>query len=218
MPGMNGLEAAEKIREKDLHSSIVFLTAFDEFDYAKRAISLRALDYLLKPGEDKELIAVLEEAIRIEEEHSRLGKDIFPTMQALAAERDAKEDVPENALPERGKMRVVSESILKYIDEHYKEDISLQDVAGMLHYSDAYFCKIFKHCFDKNFIVYLTEYRIEKAKLLLADVVINIKDVSQEVGYRDSNYFTKVFKRMVGVTPSEYRTQILCRQETEEKK
>ena len=68
MPGVNGLEAAEQIREKDRDCSIIFLTAFDEFSYAKRAISVHALDYLLKPGTEEELVAVLEEAIRLLEE------------------------------------------------------------------------------------------------------------------------------------------------------
>ena len=70
MPGMNGLEAAEQIRERDKNCSIIFLTAFDEFNYAKRAIAVRAMEYLLKPVEDQELEAVLAEAIRIADEHT----------------------------------------------------------------------------------------------------------------------------------------------------
>ena len=85
----------------------------------------------------------------------------------------------------------------------------MQTVAEAMNYSDAYFCKIFKQCFDKNFIVYLSEYRVARAKELLGDVLINVKDVSQKVVYRDSNYFAKVFKRIAGVTPTEYRTQVL---------
>ena len=53
MPGMNGLEAAEQIRKRDKNCSIIFLTAFDEFNYAKRAIAVRAMEYLLKPVEDQ---------------------------------------------------------------------------------------------------------------------------------------------------------------------
>ena len=107
------------------------------------------------------------------------------------------------------RMSAVAENIRQYIDMHYKEDISLQSVAEKMNYSDAYFCKIFKQCFDKSFIGYLTEYRLERAKQLLADVRINVKDISVNVGYRDSNYFTKVFKRAMGSTPTEYRMEIL---------
>ena len=53
--------------------------------------------------------------------------------------------------------------------------------------------------------MYLTELRVEKAKELLEDMTINVKDISQKVGFRDSSYFTKVFKRITGVKPSEYR-------------
>ena len=68
-----------------------------------------------------------------------------------------------------------------------------------------YFSKIFKQLFDDTFINYLTNVRIEKAKVLLKDVSFNIKEVGASVGYTDSNYFTKVFKRAVGMSPSEYR-------------
>ena len=60
MPGINGIQAAEKIREKDKNCCIIFLTAYDEFSYAKKAITVRALDYILKPWDEKELMLVLE--------------------------------------------------------------------------------------------------------------------------------------------------------------
>ena len=65
MPGIDGLEAAEKIRKENPTCSIIFLTAYDEFEYAKRAIKVRAMDYLLKPSAKDELIAVLEEAVYV---------------------------------------------------------------------------------------------------------------------------------------------------------
>jgi YesN/AraC family two-component response regulator len=106
-------------------------------------------------------------------------------------------------------MNAVSKEISRYIEAHYKEDISLQDVADAMGYSDAYFCKIFKQCFDKSFITYLNDFRTSKAIALLGDVTVSIKDVSTRAGYRDANYFTRVFKRAMGVTPSEYRENVL---------
>ena len=102
-------------------------------------------------------------------------------------------------------MSAVSENIRQYIDMHYKEDISLQSVAEEMNYSDAYFCKLFKQCFDQNFTSYLTGFRVNEAKKLLKDRSISVKDVSMQVGYYDSNYFAKVFKRITGMIPSEYR-------------
>ena len=194
MPGINGLDAAEEIRQKDAECSIIFLTAYDEFDYAKRAIRVHALDYLLKPSTKEELIAVLEEAVYL----ARQGKN----RKMKSALTDVSENIEKQEVI---KNRILAEQIREYIETHYMEDICLQDVAEQFRYSDAYFCRFFKQNFDKNFIVYLSELRIEKAKELLADVTVNIKDIGQKVGYRDSSYFTKVFKRIVGVTPSEYR-------------
>ncbi len=195
MPGVNGLDAADAIRKADKDAVIIFVTAFDEFDYAKRAISVHALEYLLKPLSEEELVTNLEEAIWLTQRSEKKK----PVLKA-----DLQENHHENI-----KMNAVAENIRDYIAKHYKEDISLQDVAGSMNYSDAYFCKIFKQCFNKSFLVYLTEYRVEKAKTLLADMSTNIKDVSAEVGYRDSNYFARVFKRSEGITPTEYRLRVL---------
>lgn len=114
---------------------------------------------------------------------------------------------------EKLRMHAVAENIRLYIEAHYVDDIALQDVALAMNYSDAYFCKLFKQCFDKSFVTYLTDFRVEKAKEMLADIRINIKDISMKVGYHDSNYFAKVFKRVVGVTPSEYRIRVLQKEE-----
>lgn len=195
MPGVDGLDAADAIRKLDKFAVIIFITAFDEFDYAKRAIHVHALEYLLKPLSEQELTANLEEAIYLSQRSDKRNPD--------------KKTLPLENHHGNIKMNAVADTIRDFIAKHYKEDISLQDVAGSMDYSDAYFCKIFKQCFDKSFLVYLTEYRVEKAKIYLGDPAINIKDVSAEVGYRDSNYFARVFKRTVGITPTEYRFRML---------
>lgn len=88
MPGVTGLEAAEQIRATGAACGIVFLTAFDEFSYAKRAISVRALDYLLKPCDDRELIAAVEEGMRGADERRR-GAAEAAARKAMQAETAA---------------------------------------------------------------------------------------------------------------------------------
>ena len=63
------------------------------------------------------------------------------------------------------------------------EDVSVLDIASAFGYSEAYFCKLFKQNFGKNFVTYLTEYRVELAKTALADLSCNVKEVGQRVGY-----------------------------------
>ncbi len=209
MPGINGLAAAEEIRKRDKDCSIIFLTAFDEFGYAKKAISVKALDYLLKPCPEEELISALDEAVRLLDERETLLARLQKAEEDADGTRGMQEIGEGNMKPETVRSNLAKSMILEYIHTHYKEDISLHDVAGSLHYSEAYFCKLFRQCFDKNFTTYIAEYRIEKAKQLLSDPIINIKEAGEEAGYRDANYFTKVFKRVTGLTPSEYRMKAL---------
>ncbi|MBP5325136.1 MAG: AraC family transcriptional regulator [Pseudobutyrivibrio sp.] len=202
MPGKSGLEAAEEIRNFDKECSIIFLTAFDEFNYAKKAITVKALDYLLKPGSDEDIIGAFEESFSIADKKGSNSNNETEVRNVQMPLRD-EEDFSFS------KAKAVAKEVMNYIHEHYKEDISLQDVAEVIGYSEVYFCKLFKQNFGKSFIVYLNEYRIEKAKKLLENPLINIKDICFESGYRDANYFTRVFKRQTGMTPSEYRNGVM---------
>ena len=205
MPGMNGIDAAEQIRKQSPLCPIVFLTAYDDFNYAKKAIEIKALDYLLKPTTDEDLFATIEEAFSICDSNSQREEE-----EPLDTPTGERSDLKEQDLePSEAKTSEMVKVVKKYLEDHYKEDISLQDVADVLGYSDVYFCKIFKQAFGKSFIVYLNEMRIGKAKEALANPFINIKDVSAEAGYREQNYFARVFKRMTGKTPTEYRNDCL---------
>lgn len=93
----------------------------------------------------------------------------------------------------------------EYIDEWYMKDISLDDVSRQMNLSPYYFSKLFKEETGENFIEYLTRLRINKAKLLLADKEKSMKEICAEVGYSDPNYFSRIFKKSVGVTPTEFR-------------
>ena len=226
MPGITGIEAAQRIREKDKDCCIIFLTAFDEFSYAKKAITIRALDYLLKPYDEKELLLVLDEAMRMVDEYQTEGirKTVTettagspegegsgsgaavvngtggdPMMERMEKDTEAVWD--ETPMVETR----LTDLIYQYIRDNYMFDISMQEVARTMNYSEAYFCKLFKQFFGKNFTAYLTEYRIEMAKKMLQTPTVNIKEIGKAVGYADSNYFAKVFKRVTGESPSEYR-------------
>jgi|HigsolmetaAR203D_1030402.scaffolds.fasta_scaffold00166_26 two-component system response regulator YesN len=99
--------------------------------------------------------------------------------------------------------------IKKYIIEHSHEDISLEAISRMAGLSPFYISKLFKEQFGINYIDFLTECRIEKAKKLMADPELSLKVIALEVGYRDPNYFSKVFKKMCDISPTEYRKALL---------
>ena len=192
---MARVEAARKIRETDKNCAILFLTGFDKFDYARQAISVRALDYLLKPYNEQELVFAVEDAIR-QVSVQLPARPAQPPAPAQPLRREEDEDM---------RTAIIRAEISRFIDAHYGEDISMQDAAAALRYSDAYFCKLFKQCFKVNFSAYLNEYRVNRARQLILDPRLSLKDIGAAVGYSDANYFTRVFKRLTGQTPSEYR-------------
>lgn len=94
-----------------------------------------------------------------------------------------------------------------YIQENYSKDISLDDVSGQVNISPYYFSKIFKDETGENFIEYLTRVRIERAKELLVDANISVKEAGIQSGYSDPNYFSRIFKKQMDMTPSEYKAR-----------
>ena len=195
MPGSSGLEAARQIRQSGYPCMILFLSAYDKFSYAREAITLRAIDYLLKPYEAQELILSVEEALNL------YGRSAgAPEQQHTAVQEPIEEGDP--AAQRMGQVR---ENIERYIRKHYTAELSMQDVAKAMNYSEAYFCKLFKQCFKVNFSAWLNEFRVEKAKEMLQSTRMSIREISLACGYTDANYFARVFKRITGKTPSEYR-------------
>lgn len=95
-----------------------------------------------------------------------------------------------------------------YIDRSFRRELTLEEVSREVHVSPYYFSKLFKEQTGENFINYLTLRRIETAKQLLRDGRLNVKSICSEVGYSDPNYFSRLFKRFEGVTPTEFREQV----------
>ncbi|MCK7607551.1 response regulator transcription factor [Geobacillus stearothermophilus] len=98
-----------------------------------------------------------------------------------------------------------------YIDRHYAEPLTLEEVAEQAGMSPYYFSKLFKEQFGITFIDYVTNVRIERAKEALAETDQSLKEICFSVGYNDPNYFSRVFKKQTGLSPSEYRKKVQAR-------
>lgn len=103
-----------------------------------------------------------------------------------------------------GQVGIVTQ-IKKYLNDHYKEKISLQDISDDLHIATSHMCAVFKKKTGKTIIDYLSQIRIYKAMDLLKKNNILVSDICYEVGYTDPGYFSKAFKKYIGISPSEYR-------------
>ncbi len=93
----------------------------------------------------------------------------------------------------------------KFIEEHHTEDLSLSQVAQAVHTSIFYFCKLFKKVTGINFTEYVSRTRAEKAKNLLLNPNLRVSEIAYEVGFQSLTHFNRVFKKIVGESPTEYR-------------
>ena len=173
MPKMSGLELAEKLRISSPDTKLIILSGFAEFEYAKKAITLNVLSYLLKP-------------INIEELEDIIDK----------IAREVSEPPPQNVLLEKAKY---------YIKNNYGKPLSVQDVADYLGRNPNYFSHIFKKEENISFVDYLNQIRIKQAQRLLTTTTLLTYEISEQVGYTDYRYFTQVFKKNTGMSPTDYR-------------
>lgn len=100
--------------------------------------------------------------------------------------------------------------IKEFIQKNFMNDtLSVKDISEHVYLSTSYVCTLFKTETQQTLNQYITDYRMEKAKQLLSDPRYKITDISSKVGYSDGNYFSKSFKKIVGLSPSEYREKVL---------
>ena len=182
MPGYTGLELLEHIQEKKLDVKVVFVSGYAEFTYAQKALSLGAVDYLLKPIKPDMMTTVLKKL-----EVKLAGK------------------VQEEVIEQKEEKVPVIEQIITEIQEHYTENITLTELAKKYGISVGYLSSLIKENVGLSYSDYVTARRIQKAKELLEDERLSMEQIAEQTGFRDHFYFIKVFKKHTGITPGKYR-------------
>lgn len=186
MPGLNGLELLEEIRKRKIEVKVVFISGYAEFEYAKKAIELQAYNYLLKPVKQEELNEVL----------SQISQEL------------GQETEPPEVKEEEEVSLTLMQQIVNEIQNRYTENITLTELAETYGISIGHLSNLVKQELKLPFSEYIAAKRIQKAKELLADETLSIEQIAEQTGYRDYFYFTKVFKKAVGVSPSKYRKSL----------
>lgn len=199
MPFLDGVGLMKQLRERGIQAKIIVLSGYDEFQYAKGAITYGASDYILKPVENDQFLASVNkvaDAIRQERLSEQLGKQKLAADLAalLKAIRNRKAAHPP---------KIVEEAI-RYIQLHYAEELSVNKIAGHLYVSPSYLMHMFKENTSMTVNDYITALRINKAKELLSTRKYKIYEVCEQVGISDPRYFSQLFKRYTHVTPREY--------------
>ena len=101
--------------------------------------------------------------------------------------------------------RTLIRDCIRYIEEHYPEEIRLDNLADRAYLSPEYFSKVFKRLTSQTPIEFINSVRLDKAKQLLASSALPVTDIAYRTGFHDSNYFSRQFKKSTGLTPGDYR-------------
>ncbi len=185
IPIMNGLEVIRILRAKYPEMAFIVVSGYDDFNYCKEAIKLKITDYILKPVNYEEFGEVIDELkIALYQESLRHKENIIGEKDKLIFE------------------------ITKYIQEHLQEEITLKVLAEKFFLSPVYVSQLFKNEIGVNFLTYLTNIRIERAKILLMSSGTSVSDIAEKVGFKDYRVFSKVFKKMESIPPSQFHKHI----------
>ena len=174
MPYSDGVDLLKKCSELESEPEIIIVSGYDDFKYTRQAIKSRILDYLLKPVNPEELKSILNKAVDV-----------------------VKNKKPVNAEKEADGTNYASE-VKMYIEDNYTKKISLDYISQKFYLSKESILKKFKAAYGIGIYEYVMQLRMEKAKYLLANYNYQIQEVSDKVGFNDSNYFSKAFKKYFG--------------------
>ena len=183
MPKMDGITIMQKLSKTKIQPLIVILSGYDDFKYAQNALRYGAKEYLLKPVRASDILECL----------NKLA-DKYLVTESPVKEKNILED--ENAFVHEAK---------NYIEEHYSENLSIKDVAEQIGISSGYLSTMFNQNLGLGFAEYLNGLRIEHACVYLEQNYLKVYEIAYKVGFRDEKYFTKVFKKIKGMSPKEYR-------------
>lgn len=183
MPLKNGIDVMQETGKAGLHPITIILSGYDEFKYAQQAMKYGAKEYLLKPTR---------------------AADILACLNKLADEYIGPEEI--TVIEENGQTNHLVMAAQEYIAEHYTDNLSLACVAEKIGISSGYLSTIFAQYLNCGFVDYMNKVRIERACCYLEQNYLKTYEIAYKVGFNDEKYFSKVFKKLMGMSPKEYRT------------
>lgn len=215
MPKLDGLKMIAGLKSEFPDMQLIILTGYREFEYARQAIELGVSRFLLKPSKMNEL----EEAI--ETVTGRLDQRAVPKITPVLefAQKDANLSAPAGIteIEENSEANsFIVKNALEYIRENSQEKLRLTDVADQVYVSQWHLSKLLNRHTGKTFSDLLNGARMDRSKELLKDPALRICDVAEMVGFQDLAHFSRVFKKMEGMSAGEYRNTC-CGTEEEEK-
>lgn len=206
MPNMDGLSMVAALKSEFPAMQITVLTAYRDFEYARQAIRLGVCRYLLKPSKMDELHEAVAAMTRKLDETPVFAAGLeAPPTQAAAPAGGSTPDGTQSAEPEGDAGGFVARAALRYIEEHCTEHLTLSDVADSVYVSQWHLSKLINRHAQQSFFDVLNRCRVQRSQALLADPMYRVSEVAYAVGYADVAHFSRIFKKITGKTPMEYR-------------
>lgn len=184
MPNIDGIEFIRRLYENNIHSTIIIISGFQDFDVAREALKFGVCGYCLKPIDTEEMIKFL-----------MIAKEKLDNKQALR-----NQPVVE--------ITDTFDNLLQYISWHYNEKMTLNEVASKFYLSTNYCSRLFSKRLNTTFCKHLLAIRISAAKAILERSNCPLKDITPKIGFSDYFYFSRVFKKEVGISPKDYRKNV----------
>lgn len=207
MPGLSGMEVAEFVRERYPQSEILFLSGYEEFEYAKKAISLQANNYILKPAMPQDILKAVgaaKEKILARRTADQANRQMRMELQNLSKLASAAQAPSEEAnLSDQEDIA----QVVHYIRKHYQEPLNLASLAEEFHFNPVYLSRMIKKKSGYSFTELLTSTRMYHAARLLRDTALKNGEICIQIGMGDERYFSQVFLRTYGISPQQYRKQ-----------
>lgn len=206
MPLLDGLQLIKEATKRYPGIKCVILTAHGDFEYAKSAIKLDVVDFVLKPINTDELSQAIQKARNLMEEQKQQQ-----ILRGIVNEKFRNLNEREDVMKLQGSMKnkKIIETAMDYIKAHLHASIPVEDVADTVNLNAKYLTTLFKQVTGESISKYIVKCKLEKAAELLKDPGIKVYEVCDRVGYTDQNYFRDIFTKHFGVSPSEYKNRIL---------
>ncbi len=202
MPETDGITMIKNLQDIPAIEYII-ISGYGEFEYAREALKMGVKNYILKPIDDEELRSTIMKIVRETYDRQNYVKMKENYMSIINRNSLQFKDILDDT-GVKSKGGYLKEAI-EYIDRYYGKDISIKDVADNLHISESYLSKLFKSETSFTFVDYLTNKRIKKAIELIKTSNEKIYEVSSLIGFSDYRYFSTIFKKLVGVSPTEFK-------------
>jgi YesN/AraC family two-component response regulator len=194
MPRMDGLKLTACLQEQYPGIIVIILSAYNEFEYAQKALHFGAKDYLLKLSMSPESLEAVLENIKMQ-------------LSKSTKEEGFRKFLETSLDKNYGKIRSQVQTIIDYLITHPEENLSLNDAAGMINMNANYFGNLFKKETGWKYRSFCNLIKIQQAKEMLLHPEIKVYETADLLGFENESYFNKLFKKITGLTPNQFRRQ-----------